>query len=158
MPKKSKKPYSVTRRRIVNAAEALLGVKYLHQGRDAATGIDCVGLLVLVGKRIRYPEIFDLEDYRRVPSASKLIEMLRANLDEIPLSEVRAGDIYLMRLGGRKPRHTAIRVSDETDLLKGVEPMIVHALGTPNVMAVTKSKVRDFEQGFTHGFRVRGLK
>mgnify|MGYP003393085784 CR=1 FL=1 len=147
--------YQVTRAEVVEAALSLQGVRFRHQGRDAATGIDCVGLLVVVGDIISYPQIFDVEAYRRVPSASVIRETLEKNCDEIPLSEVRQGDIYLMRIGGRKPRHAAIRISDEIDVQQGKEPLLIHANGAKGNVLI--EPVSYWEKGFVTGFRIRGL-
>jgi cell wall-associated NlpC family hydrolase len=101
--------YSVTRNEITEAAFSLIGTRFRHQGRDKKTGVDCVGLLVVVGRMVNYPDIVDLTDYRRTPSAETIYETLKTNCDEIPLSEAGDGDFYQMRLHGIKPRHVAIR-------------------------------------------------
>ena len=94
-----------TRSQIIQSALDLIGVRFLHQGRDPATGLDCVGLLVEVGKRVAYPHVDDVAAYRRVPSAEVIRQMLHATTDEIAMSEIKDGDVYLMRMGGVKPRH-----------------------------------------------------
>lgn len=149
--------YAITRDQIVAAAESLRGCRFRHQGRDAGTGIDCVGLLVVIGQKIGYPEIFDVEGYRRVPSAQVIRETLEMNCDEIPIEEVRRGDIYLMRMGGRKPRHTAVRISDETDLATGKRPMLIHAKAIGPQGKVVIEPVSMWMKEVVAGFRVRGL-
>lgn len=149
--------YEVTRQQIVDAALALQGARFRHQGRDPETGVDCVGLLVCVGRAINYPHILDVEGYRRVPSANTIRTTLNMNCDEIPLEEVRRGDIYLMRVGGVKPRHVAIRISDETDYEKGIEPMLIHAFGMGPGGTVTVESVRQRLPDCVVGFRIRGL-
>lgn len=143
---------------MIDAARSLVGVPFIHQGRSAASGLDCVGMIIVLGHLIKYPhEIADVEGYARTPSAGKLLEMMNKNLDEIPLSEVRAGDIYLMRVGGIKPRHTAVRVSDELDIVNGKEPTMVHALNRGRMNRVVEHRCRQWQQGFVKGFRIRGL-
>jgi len=151
--------YKVTRDQIVAAAMECLGWKFRHQGRnkDENHEIDCVGLLVVVGQRIKYPEIFDVEGYRRVPSANVIRTTLEKNLDEIPVAEARRGDIYLMRLGGIKPRHAAIRISDETDLKKGIEPQLIHAFALGKGGTVRIESVRQRKDDIAAAFRIRGL-
>jgi cell wall-associated NlpC family hydrolase len=97
-----------TRRQIVEAAEKFLGLRFVHQGRSAETGIDCVGLLVLIGREIGYPEIHDVEGYRRIPRPEVIRDVLARNCDEIAISDAREGDFYFMRYGGRIPRHAAV--------------------------------------------------
>lgn len=149
--------YQVTRQEIIDAAHSLLGVPFLHQGRNPETGLDCIGLCVEVAKRIGYPEIHDLEAYKRTPSANDLLELLRLNLDEIDLSEVRAGDIYLSKMGGAKPRHVMIRVSDELDIEKGIQPTLIHALNNEQTHRVIKQPVSVYKTDLVRGFRMRGL-
>lgn len=149
--------FAVTRNQIVNAACSLAGVRFRHQGRDAQNGVDCVGLLVVVGHLIGYPHIFDVQGYRRTPSADTIRKTLELNCDEISLDEVAKGDIYLMRMGGRKPRHAAIRVSDETNYSRGIVPTLIHAKGAGNTGRVVVEPVEQWQTQFVAGFRVRGL-
>lgn len=154
--------YQVTRQQIVDAAMKLHGVHFRHQGRlrdgiDGADGVDCVGMLVAIGREINFPKIFDVEGYRRTPSADTIRTTLRLNCDEIPIGEVRRGDIYLMRMGGRKPRHVGVRISDETDLARGLEPQLIHAFGMGGGGRVVIESVRSRSMDFAAGFRVRGL-
>lgn len=135
------------RKDVVEAARSMLGVKYTHQGRSAATGVDCVGLLVEVGRLIGYPfEIHDIEVYKRTPQPKVLIDTLRLNMIEIPVDEVEIGDVWLMTVGGRKPRHTAIRSSEDK---------LIHALNKPPIKRVCEQWIDDYERGFVKGFRIR---
>lgn len=150
--------YSITRQQIVDAALSLRTTPFRHQGRDAVTGCDCVGLLVLVGQLLDYPHIYDVEGYRRVPSADVIRQTLQANMDEIPVEEVGLGDVYLMRIGGRKPRHAAIVISTETDIEGGLEPQLIHARGLGDGGAVVVEPIRQWQTKIVAGFRLRGLK
>jgi cell wall-associated NlpC family hydrolase len=144
------KKFQVKREKIIEAATEFVGTRFLHQGRDKA-GVDCVGLLVAVGRAIGYPEIFDVEGYRRVPSADTIRETLRKNCDEIEVSEVKPGDIFLMRMGGIKPRHAAIFLGD---VWHG-EPAMVHAVAP----VVKVQPLSDFPSSwFVCGFRIKGVK
>jgi hypothetical protein len=147
----------ISRENIVAAARELIGVPYLHQGRDTRTGIDCVGLLVLIGQKIGYEEIHDLADYRRVPSSSTLLEFLNKNLEEVPLNEIQAGDFLLLTLGGRKARHTAVISSLQIDLAKGKEPMLIHALNDGNITRVIEQPIKRWQHLFVKGFQAKGL-
>lgn len=140
--------YQVTREQIVTEARSLLGVPFLHQGRNPQLGLDCVGLCVEIARRVDYPEIIDLEAYKRTPSASDLLELLRANLDEIDLSEVGIGDVYLMKMGGAKPRHVAIKTSEKE---------MVHALSSLSIKRVIEQNISLYRPEFVRGFRLRGL-
>lgn len=158
MAGKKRKKYEVTRRRIVNAALSLRGTRFRHQGRSAETGVDCVGFLYVVLKKLRYPAIVDVEGYRKTPPASIIRETLLQNFDEIPLADVGLGDIFLMRIGGRKPKHASILVSNVTDLEKGMEPQIIHAYGMGDKGSVVVEPLRQWRNKCVTAFRLRGLK
>lgn len=149
--------YSVTRAEIVSAALACLGWKFRHQARGENQEVDCVGLVVVVGRAVKYPRIIDVTGYRRLPKANVIREAMLQNLDEIPVEEARAGDVYLMRLGGLKPRHAAIRISDETNLKRGVEPQLIHAFALGNGGTVRIEPVRQRRMDIAAAFRLRGL-
>jgi hypothetical protein len=145
--------YSISRQEILDAAQSFRGVRFLHQGRTRA-GLDCVGFLIAVGDLIKYPEIFDFEAYRRTPQPAIMRAMLEKNLDEIPVAEARPADIFWMRMGGLKPRHTAFYLNDQTDTARGIEPEIIHA----SDKGVRVQPLSDFPAAwFVAAFRVRGL-
>jgi cell wall-associated NlpC family hydrolase len=95
------------------AAEARewLGTKFIWQASQKGVGCDCKGLLWGVARELGFPEaeslyakVADYSPTRPVPSAL-LKEGFAAIFD--PVSEMQAGDVLLVRLGGR-PCHIAI--------------------------------------------------
>jgi cell wall-associated NlpC family hydrolase len=134
-----------TRRQIIETAEKFIGLPFVHQGRSEITGVDCVGLLVLIGRGIGYPEIHDVEGYRRIPRPDVIREVLAMNCDEIAVEDAGIGDFYFMRYGGRIPRHAAV-VYSETELL--------HASKT-GVRIEPKMNFPD--NWFVGAYRVKGL-
>ena len=149
-------PYSVTRQQVVEAAISMLGVPFRHQGRSEATGVDCVGLLVVIGQKIGYPRIVDVTDYRRMPKAETIRAVILQNCDEIPVDEAGPGDFFLMRLTGRKLRHAAVKISDETDMTKGIQPMLIHSGGTGQGKVKIEA-ISTYKHKIGAAFRVRGL-
>jgi len=147
--------FKVTRKEILESAESLIGLPFVHQGRSVVTGVDCVGLLVCIARMIGYPKIIDIEGYRRIPSAETIRETLAQNCDEIPIEECLPGDIFLMRTGGIKARHAAIFHSNEMDSITGKQPMLLHAVQIGGVKLEPKSMFPD--SWFVAGFRMRGL-
>lgn len=138
---------ALTRQSIIRTAREFLGTRFLHQGRNPATGLDCVGLLIVLAQRLGYPHQ-DVAGYRRTPSADTIRQMLLLNCDEIPLGEIRDGDIYLMRLGGIKPRHVSIHHN-----FNGRDS-IIHA----SANGVRCEDKTNFPQSwFVAGFRLRGV-
>lgn len=145
-----------TREQIAEKAKSMLGVKFLHQGRSRL-GVDCVGLLHVILTELEYDGICDVEGYKASPPASVIYATLCQNFDEIPLSEVGVGDIYLMRIGGRKAKHASILISDETDLARGIVPELVHAHAICGVGRVIKEPRSQWLSQCVTGFRLRGL-
>lgn len=145
-----------TRQQVADVARSMIGVRFRHQGRSRETGVDCVGMLAVMLTELGYP-IIDVEGYRRTPAAEVIRATMLKNFDEIPVSEVGLGDIFIMRTGGVKPRHASVLISTETDYEKGIEPQIVHALGLGTKGVVTAEPLRFWIRQCTYGFRLRGL-
>ena len=150
--------YQVSREQIIEAALGLKGYKFRHQARGEDNSIDCVGFLVLIGRAINYPEIFDVKGYRRQPNSELLYETLCKNADEIDLSQAKRGDIYLLRMKSKLPNHVALRLSDETDLKRGIEPQLIHAyspmFGKGKVII---EPVTRWQKYFHTAFQIKGV-
>lgn len=72
----------VTSDQIVAAARGWIGTPYHHQGRSAF-GMDCVGLLVMVGRQCGvFPRGFDYADYGRSPTG-QLDALLARHLERV---------------------------------------------------------------------------
>lgn len=120
----------ITPDQFVTKARELLGVPYVHQGRDPALGVDCIGVIVWPLKQLAYvprdPALFEEHSYRRYPDPALLLAAFRAEADQIEIDDARAGDIFLMTLERRMmPQHVAL-VSQIRD---GV-PYIIHTRET----------------------------
>lgn len=90
-------------------ARAYTGVLFLHQGRDPAVGIDCIGLVALALRDAGYPySEATSADYSRDPHDGLLEARLEALFGPpLPLSEMRPDDIAVIRYG-RQLRHVGI--------------------------------------------------
>jgi cell wall-associated NlpC family hydrolase len=95
----------ITRARILTAARAHLGAPFRHQGRSPA-GMDCVGLLVLVGRTLGYAHR-DVTGYSRRATGRGFLEHFHAALDEITPQAARPGDV-LVFVETVYPCHTGI--------------------------------------------------
>lgn len=92
------------RRAFISAARARIGTPFRHRGRTA-TGLDCIGLLVVALHAAgRVP--VDRRTYGRQPDRDRLRETVREHFGP-PVSDMRPGDIVLMRWSDR-PQHVAI--------------------------------------------------
>lgn len=78
---------------IIEAARRWIGVKWKHQGRTRS-GIDCLGLIVLVAKELGISQV-DQKTYSPRPDGSSLVKRFGEEMDEIPLTEIRQGDVIL---------------------------------------------------------------
>lgn len=89
---------------VVVAARKYLDVRWKHQGRNPASGLDCLGLIVQVAKDLGVkPQ--DATDYTRTPDARRLMAELESQL--LRVSQYQIGDILLMRMG-TNPQHLCI--------------------------------------------------
>lgn len=90
------------------AARSYLGVPFLHQGRNPAIGIDCIGLLVLSAKDcgLHHLASRDLTDYSINPIEGQLELHLRSALGP-PSDEIHAGWIASFDFKGQT-RHVGI--------------------------------------------------
>ena len=85
--------------RLARAAEALEGSRFRLHGRDAATGLDCVGVLAAalraIGREAPLPAAYRLRS-RAVPGLAEIARgcgLLAAD------SPVQSGDVVLARIG-----------------------------------------------------------
>lgn len=87
--------------RIVATARALVGVAFRLHGREAATGVDCIGLAALALKEAGHRNIAALTPggYSvRGGALARFIEgLVTAGLR--PVRKLRAGDLVLVRAG-----------------------------------------------------------
>lgn len=90
------------------AARAYLGVPFLHQGRNPAVGIDCVGLVAAAVRDCGLLHLLphDFTEYPRNPGRGELERRLREAFGE-PVSDMQAGDVAAIAFHGQT-RHVAI--------------------------------------------------
>jgi hypothetical protein len=149
--------YSVTRQAFVDAVMECRGWTFRHQARGENKAVDCVGLLHVGLTAVNYPQIIDVEGYQRTPPATVIYDTLCQNFIEIPVDEVGLGDVYLMRLGGRKAKHVSVLVRDVTDIERGLVPEILHAYALGDKGRVEIDALSNWIDRCVHGFRLKGL-
>ena len=97
----------VRRADIVRAARGFLGTPFRHQGRVPGRGLDCAGVIVCAARALGL-NAYDVTGYGRLPHGGVLSRHLQAaGCTEIPIAEVRPGDLYLMRFD-HYPQHLAL--------------------------------------------------
>lgn len=96
------------RKEIIDFAKTFLGCKFHHQGRVRA-GLDCAGLVILVGKEIGSP-IEDTRRYGRRPTQGVIVGQLEKTLERIDPEEAEPGDILVFWVTRRGfDQHLAIK-------------------------------------------------
>ncbi len=103
----------VSRAAIVAEARRWLGTPYQHQASVIGVGTDCLGLLRGVWRALIGPEPEKAPpytpDWAEARGSDDLMEAARKWLREIPISEARAGDVLLFRMGlGAPAKHVGI--------------------------------------------------
>lgn len=98
------------------AARAYLGTPFLHQGRDPAVGIDCVGLVACAVRDCGLSELLphDFTGYARNPGRGELERRLRVAFGE-SAPEPCPGDVVSIDFKGQT-RHVAIVGQDGSRL------------------------------------------
>lgn len=141
----------MTREEIQIEAEKLIGAEWVHQGRNPATGIDCIGVIVCVANKFGI-ECYDRTDYSREPIGMMLVDEVRKYFDEIPISEAKQGDLLILRTAGKRlPTHLAI-------LAKGdKEYMLIHSIHMATGKKTVKEPFRRWARLVTHAFQFRGI-
>jgi cell wall-associated NlpC family hydrolase len=96
----------------IEAIRSLVGVRFRHQGRNPATGLDCVGLGLQYAKALGLP-LRDRKAYSRDPDGK-----LRDSICHVmgpPVAEgpgcgalVQEGDVVMMEWSPGVPRHVAM--------------------------------------------------
>lgn len=107
-----------SRAEIVAEARMWIGTPYHHMGRVMGHGVDCYGVIEMVGRAmgVTIPEGIS---YSRIPDEEELIRNMDTYAVNIQVSEARMGDIILLPWL-RKIRHMAI-ITDK-GMLHAYEP------------------------------------
>lgn len=96
---------------LVTIANGLVGVRYRHQGRSRV-GLDCAGLIIVTAKLCGISS-FDTTNYSNRPNATEFTrEMIRAGCTQLPLAELKHGDLLRLNTAGW-PVHIAVYEVDD---------------------------------------------
>jgi cell wall-associated NlpC family hydrolase len=91
----------------VAAARACIGARFRLQGRDPATGLDCIGLVIWSAQQCGLC-LPDASDYLLTDTPSRLDHAIaRAPLKRVDVRDMAAGDMVRLLSGGQ-PLHLAI--------------------------------------------------
>ena len=104
---------------IITEARKYLGVKYANQGRTVERGLDCGGLILVVGNSLGYLNL-EFLGYSNSPDGKTFEKLLADNAVEIPKDSITVGDIIACDYG-KGIQHIAF-VTELTPRLK-----VIHA-------------------------------
>jgi len=123
-----------TRKQILDEARTWIGTPYHHQGRLKGVGVDCAGLIVMVGKELGLSS-FDVEGYSSSPDPVAMSKYLHDNLDRVHVDDMQVGDVLWLKVEV-DPQHLAIvtATSPRTMMIHsfsmiGVRKTVEHGLG-----------------------------
>jgi cell wall-associated NlpC family hydrolase len=159
---------SIKREQIVIAARSFLGVKFLHQGIDPETGLDCRGLLLAVAQKLGHEtrQVHRM-NYKRKPDPVEFREALEGELERFwirpadlpptahcPLPTFSAGHVLHIFF----PRQTPDQATHAGIVAQGpYEPMLIHAFGTDLGGSVIEEPLRRWEKYLAGAFRFPGV-
>jgi len=135
------------RQLIQEKARTYLGVKWRHQGRSKAVGIDCAGLVVLVGSDLRILN-YDTTSYQRNAHNDAFVSHFADNLIKKRIADREPGDVLLFR-DKLFSCHSAILTTKH-----GVEH-IVHAYATRKKV-VEEPLLQDWLDKMSYCFAYKG--
>jgi hypothetical protein len=141
----------------VTAARALLGARWRHQGRDPATGVDCLGLVVCVARALGYPTTHDRGDYPLWPDGAELrAKLLASGLELLPPARPPAVGAVVQIRFPRDPypgRHLGV-VADAPAGAPAGELHLIHAFqNAPSGGRVIEEPLRRWRPYVTGVFR-----
>tara|TARA_R100000951_G_scaffold114960_1_gene121520 strand:+ start:19013 stop:19438 length:426 start_codon:yes stop_codon:yes gene_type:complete len=94
---------------LAESAMKYVGVRWRHQGRCRASGLDCLGLLVVSLQDLGL-EVQDQTSYDRRPDHRNLLRRVSSQLDSVSVDDISSGDILLLHFKdtNKSPYHFAI--------------------------------------------------
>jgi len=103
------------RAQIVEEAQSYVGTPFQHQARLKGIGVDCVGLVIEVGRTVgllpaNYENTsYSKPQYPRKPDGTTLMRELTAHMQLINPIDARVGDVLVFWLNAktRRPQHIA---------------------------------------------------
>lgn len=98
---------------LADAARAMVGCQFRHQGRTPATGLDCVGLVIAAARMCGW-ELLDEKAYNRQPDPRILMDGVTRAAVIVEHGLLNRDNLLLIGPKGRFPVHAGIALGDGT--------------------------------------------
>lgn len=101
----------IERQRIVEIARQWIGVKYRHQGRTRENGVDCIGLIIVVGEELGCNTKGIPSKYSKNPNGNLLLDNAKNYLKPTAkkFEDMQIGDVaVLWGYTRHTPQHFAV--------------------------------------------------
>ena len=127
------------------AARSLVGRRFVMNGR--ATGVDCVGVIILTARKagIVGPD-YEVNGYGRQTARDEILAQFRARMVEIAPARLQPGDVVLIR-DAVLPTHCGVVT------FKQGQTSLVHAYGRVAVRRVVEEPLVLWQARITHAFQ-----
>lgn len=98
----------ITGSQVVAEARLWMGTPFVHQGRVKGVGVDCIGLVIGVGRALGiFPSDYERSGYGRTPFDGTLEREIAERFSESLVEHDRDGTVALIRFDG-EPQHVAL--------------------------------------------------
>lgn len=127
---------AVTRADVVAAARTWIGTPYHHQARVKGVGVDCIGLVICVGRELGLADAgFDIQGYSRDPDSVSAMAMAQQHMTRIERDAAQPGDVMVITFD-RDPQHFCILGDYRHGGLS-----IIHAVGNTTPARVIEQRL-----------------
>jgi len=100
----------ITHAEVISEARSWVGTPFAHQQRTKGQAVDCIGLLIGMGRELGMVErVFDFNGYGRVPDGYSLIEQCNRHMTRITRAEMQPGDAIVVAFDAA-PQHFGVLV------------------------------------------------
>jgi len=126
----------------VAAARALIGTRFVAQGRNASRGVDCIGLVV---NAFGLPAAEISDDYRMAGEhRAAILLALSGRFRRVSRRRLRAGDLLLCRPGARQ-FHLMIWSGEGVIHADARRRLVIERPGAPEwpVVAAFRARIRE---------------
>ena len=114
-------------------ARQCIGTPFHHQGRIPGVGLDCGGLLAVVGHAAGLP-VEDISNYPHIPADSSFRALIERQTNKIQFNDLQLGDLVMFKFD-KEAQHIGI--------VSSLEPlMMIHAWA--QMRKVTENAIDDY--------------